>query len=169
MTTETMQPDASATPEEDAPLLEQIESLKAELEQLRAQSLLERADLENQRRRLERDVTNACRFANKQLRSGLLPVFDSMEAGLANAAESDPLRDGVVLTLRELHRVAESNGLCEIAPASGDAFDPEKHQAMSMVEAAGVAPGAVAQCFQKGYLLNDQLLRPALVTVSQHD
>ena len=171
MTTETMQPDAGATPiEDDTALLDQIEALKAELEQLRAQSLIERADLENQRKRLERDVRNACRFANKQLLSDLLPVFDSMEAGLANAEEADPLRDGVVLTLRELHRIAEANGLVEIAPAPGEAFDPERHQAMSMVEAGpDIAPGAVAQTFQKGYLLNEQLLRPALVTVAQHD
>lgn len=169
MTTETMHDNSGAMPgTDDNTLLDQVEALKGELEQLRAQSLLERADLENQRRRLERDVRNACRFANKQLLSELLPVFDSIEAGLANAEEADPLRDGVVLTLRELHRIAEANGLVEVAPAPGDVFDPERHQAMSMVEGTGVAPGAVAQTFQKGYLLNDQLLRPALVTVAQH-
>jgi len=170
MTTETMQDDAGARPgADDDTLLDQIEALKAELEQLRAQSLIERADLENQRKRLERDVRNACRFANKQLLSDLLPVFDSMEAGLDNADEADPLRDGMVLTLRELHRIAEANGLVEIAPLPGDAFDPERHQAMSMVEGTHVAPGSVAQTFQKGYLLNEQLLRPALVSVAQHD
>jgi len=170
MTTETLPEGAGAMPvDDDTTLPDQIAALKAELEQLRAQSLSERADLDNQRKRLERDVRNACRFANKQLLSDLLPVFDSIEAGLANADVADPLRDGVVLTLRELHRIAESNGLVEIAPAPGAAFDPERHQAMSMVETAGVAPGAVAQTFQKGYLLNEQLLRPALVTVAQHD
>ena len=170
MTTETKHDDAGARPDAaDDTLLDQIEALKAELEQLRAQSLIERADLENQRKRLERDVRNACRFANKQLLSDLLPVFDSMEAGLDNADEADPLRDGMVLTLRELHRIAEANGLVEIAPLPGDAFDPERHQAMSMVEGTHVRPGAVAQTFQKGYLLNEQLLRPALVSVAQHD
>jgi molecular chaperone GrpE len=171
MTTETMHDDAGARPgaDDEDSLLDQIEALKAELEQLRAQSLIERADLENQRKRLERDVRNACRFANKQLLSDLLPVFDSMEAGLDNADEADPLRDGMVLTLRELHRIAEANGLVEIAPLPGDAFDPERHQAMSLVEGTHVAPGSVAQTFQKGYLLNEQLLRPALVSVAQHD
>jgi molecular chaperone GrpE len=170
MTTETLPGDAGAMPaDDDNTLLDQIESLKAELEQLRAQSLIERADLENQRKRLERDVRNACRFANRQLLSDLLPVFDSMEAGLDNADEADPLRDGMVLTLRELHRIAEANGLFEIAPLAGDTFDPERHQAMSMVEAVHIAPGTIAQLFQKGYLLNEQLLRPALVTVAQHD
>ena len=148
---------------------EQFELLQSELEQLRAQSLIERADLENQRKRLERDVRNACRFANKQLLGDLLPVFDSLEAALANAADADPLRDGVVLILRELSRVAENNGLVEIAPMAGDAFDPSHHQAMSVVEAHGIAPHAVAQVFQKGFMLHDQLLRPALVAVAKGD
>ena len=148
---------------------EQLEALRGELEQLKAQSLLERADLENQRKRLARDVDNARKYANERLLGELLPLFDSMEAGLASAAENDPLRAGLELTLKQLHTIAEKNGLSEVAPAAGDAFDPERHQAMSMVAAAGVAPGAVAQTFQKGYVLNDRLLRPALVVVAQHD
>jgi len=146
-----------------------VEQLRGELEQLRAQSLVERADLENQRKRMERDVRNACRFANKQLLGDLLPVFDSLEAALANAPEADPLRDGVVLILRELTRVAGNNGLVEVAPAPGDAFDPEHHQAMSVIEADGIAPHAVAQVFQKGFMLHEHLLRPALVAVAKGD
>jgi molecular chaperone GrpE len=155
-----------AAPGQDSPE-DQIEALKGELEQLKAQSLLERADLENQRKRLARDVDNARRFANERLLGELLPLFDSMEAGLANAAQNDPLRAGLELTLKQLHTIAEKNGLSEIAPAAGDSFDPERHQAMSVVEAAGVPPGAVAQTFQKGYVLNDRLLRPALVVVAK--
>ncbi len=166
MTTEPMQ---DATAEAENPLASELEALRAEVEQLRAQSLVERADLENQRRRLERDVRNACRFANKQLLGELLPVMDSMEAALATADASDPLRDGVVLTLRELNRIAENNGLVEVAPEPGDAFNPERHQAMSVIEAEGIEPGAVARTFQKGYLLNDQLLRPAMVAVAKHE
>lgn len=146
-----------------------IEGLKGELEQLRADSLRERADLDNQRKRLGREVDMARKFANERLLGDLLPLFDSMEAGLAAAAEDDPLRAGMELTLRQLHRIAEANGLQEVAPVSGDAFDPERHQAMSMIDAPGVAPGAVAQTFQKGYLLNDRLLRPALVVVAKQD
>lgn len=158
--------DASAP---DQALHDELEALRGEVEQLRAQSLLERADLENQRKRLARDVDNARRFANGRLLGELLPLFDSMEAGLANAADSDPLRAGLELTLKQLHTIAEKNGLAEVAPAAGDAFDPERHQAMSMVEVEGVAPGAVAQTFQKGYVLNERLLRPALVVVAKHD
>ena len=146
-----------------------IEALKAELEQLRAESLRERADLDNQRKRLAREVEMARKFANERLLGDLLPLFDSMEAGLTAATDGDPLRAGMELTLRQLHRIAEVNGLLEVAPAAGDAFDPERHQAMSMIDAAGVAPGAIVQTFQKGYLLNERLLRPALVVVAKHD
>jgi len=170
MTTEPQfDPDAQAPAHDDDALTAEIESLKGQLEQLQAQTLLERADLENQRKRLAREIDTARRFANERLLADLLPVFDSLEAGLANAPQADPLRAGVELTLRQLHKVAEANGLVEIAPAAGDAFDPERHQAMSMVDAAGIAPGAVAQAFQKGYVLNDRLLRPAMVVVAKHD
>ncbi|WP_393999942.1 nucleotide exchange factor GrpE [Luteimonas sp. WGS1318] len=153
----------------DAQLDEQVELLKAELEQVRAQSLLERADLENQRKRLAREIDSARRFANERLLSALVPVFDALEAGLANASEADPLRAGVELTLRELTRATEASGLATVAPAPGDAFNPEHHQAMSIVDAPGVPAGAVAQVFQKGYLLNDRLLRPAMVVVAKAD
>ena len=111
----------------------------------------------------------ARKYANERLLGDLLPVLDSLEAGLANAPADDPLRAGLELTQRQLLRVAASNGLLEIAPAAGDAFNPEHHQAMSMIDAPGVAPGAVAQTFQKGYLLNERLLRPALVVVAKQD
>ena len=148
---------------------DQIEALRGEIEQLRAEALRERADLDNQRKRLARDLDQARRFANERLLTELLPLFDSMEAGLAAAEKADPLREGLELTLRQLHRIAESNGLVEVAPQAGDSFDPERHQAMSMIEAGALPPGAVAQVFQKGYVLNDRLLRPALVVVAKHD
>lgn len=147
----------------------ELEALKGEMEQLRADALRERADLDNQRKRLARDIENARKFANERLLSELLPLFDSLEAGLAAASQADPLREGLELTLRQLHRIAENNGLVEVAPLAGDSFDPERHQAMSMVEADNVPPGAVAQLFQKGYVLNERLLRPALVVVAHHD
>ena len=146
---------------------DEAEALRAELEQLRAESLRERADLDNQRKRMARELDTARRFANERLLADLLPLFDSMEAGLAAAAETDPLREGMELTLRQLHRIAEANGLAEVAPAPGSPFDPERHQAMSMAPDPGVASGAVSRVFQKGYVLNDRLLRPALVVVAE--
>ena len=88
---------------------------------------------------------------------------------LAAAAQDDPLRQGLELSLRELHRIAEAHGLAEVAPGPGDAFDPERHQAMSMAEDPAVAPGTVSRLFQKGYVLNERLLRPALVVVAAQD
>ena len=158
--------DRQEFPADDGPE-DELERLRGEIEQLRAESLRERADLDNQRKRLARDVESARRFANERLLADLLPLFDAMEAGLAAAASNDPLRSGLELTLRELHRIASGNGLIEVAPAPGDAFDPERHQAMSMAPAEGIPSGAVAQVFQKGYVLNDRLLRPALVVVAE--
>ena len=153
----------------DAGEVDELEALRAEVEQLKATSLLERADLDNQRKRLARELEMARKYANERLLGDLLPVLDSLEAGLANAPAEDPLRAGLELTQRQLLRVAESNGLLQVAPGAGDAFNPEHHQAMSVIDAEGVAPGAVAQLFQKGYVLNDRLLRPALVVVARPD
>ena len=168
MTEPSMDPENAAVDAEQA-LREQVEALQGELEQARAQLLLDRADLDNQSKRLARDLEQARKFANERLLGELLPLFDSMEAGLAAATADDPLRAGLELTLKQLHSIAAKNGLVEIAPAAGDAFDPERHQAMSVVDPEGLAPGAVAQVFQKGYALNDRLLRPALVVIAKHD
>lgn len=163
------EPHFDADPHERASASDDVIRLSTEIEQLKAQSLIERADLENQRKRLDRDVRNAVRFANKQLLGDLLPVFDSLEAALANAEQADPLRDGVVLTLRELTRVAEASGLIEVAPMAGDRFDADRHQAMSVIAMPGIEPGTVAQVFQKGYILNEQLLRPAMIAVTPEE
>jgi molecular chaperone GrpE len=161
----------SVTPDsEENSLHDEVERLSAELEQLRASVLLDRADLENQRKRLVRDVDNARKFANEKLLSQLLPVFDSLDAGLAAAgSEPSPLRDGLELTLKQLLKVAADNGLTLLDP-TGQPFNPEHHQAISQADAGeGAEPGSVVQVFQKGYLLNDRLLRPALVVVAKHD
>ena len=160
------QPDTGQGEDQPDALQEQIEALKGELEQVQAQSLIERADLDNQRKRMTRELESARRFANERLLGDMLPVFDSLEAGLASAGPDDPLRSGLEATLRQLIKVTEANGLVEVAPAPGESFDPERHQAMSVAEAEGVAPGAVVQLFQKGYVLNERLLRPAMVVVA---
>lgn len=146
-----------------------LEALRAELEQLKAQSLLERADLENQRKRMARELETARKFANERLLADLLPVFDSLDAGLAAAgAEGGALREGLELTQRQLLKVAADNGLSVLDPA-GQPFDPAQHQAVSQVPAGAAAPGSVVQVFQKGYVLNGRLLRPAMVVVAQQD
>ena len=164
-----MTTDSDFDPNSQQPLdtdIDEMEVPRGQIEQLKAQSLIERADLENQRKRLARDIDMARKFANEKLLADLLPVCDSMEAGLAAAAADDPLRAGLELTLKQLHAVAEKNGLVEVAPAPGDAFNPEHHNAVSQQPAEGVASGAVVQAFQKGYVLNERLLRPAMVVVA---
>lgn len=165
-------PDNASANEEasaESQLAAEVEHLRAELEQTRADVLRERADLENQRKRVSRDIDQLRKFANERLLSDLLPVFDSLDAGLTAAGEEpSPLRDGLELTFRQLLKVAGDNGLSMVDP-TGEAFNPEYHQAISQTEAPGVAPGHVIQVFQKGYLLNERLLRPALVVVAKHD
>jgi molecular chaperone GrpE len=129
--------------------------------------LRERAELENQRKRLQRDVEQARRFANEKILGDLLPVIDNLERGLAlESSDYAGLRSGVELTMRELSRVASTHGLKVVEP-TGEPFDPERHQAMSMVPSAEHQPNTVVAVMQKGYVLNDRLLRPALVAVSK--
>ncbi|HMT38428.1 MAG TPA: nucleotide exchange factor GrpE [Thermomonas sp.] len=153
----------------DAAATDELEALRAELEHLKAQSLVERADLENQRKRVAREIETARKFANERLLADLLPVFDSLDAGLAAAgADAGALRDGLELTYRQLLKVAGDNGLSVVDP-TGAAFNPEHHQAISQVDAGDAVPGSVVQVFQKGYLLNGRLLRPAMVVVARED
>lgn len=152
-------------PSESDELAQRVEELEQQLAQAREDQLRERAELENLRKRLVRDAEQARRFANEKLLADLLPVFDSLEAGLSASGDVEKVREGVELTLRQLLRVAEASGLSVVDPA-GSTFDPERHQAMSMVQAEGQAPGTVVQVYQKGYVLNERLLRPALVVVA---
>lgn len=152
--------------DEGAELALRVAELEQQLGQMRDEQLRERAELENQRRRLLREVEQARKFANEKLLAELLPVFDSLEAGLNANGEAAQLREGVELTLRQLQRVTEACGLVALDP-KGEPFDPERHQAMSQLPAtAGEAVGSVMQVYQKGYLLNERLLRPALVVVA---
>ena len=145
---------------------DEVERLRAELDQVKADVLRERADLENQRKRVARDIDQARKFANEKLLGELLPVFDSLDAGLKAAGDdAHPLREGLELTYKQLLKVAGDNGLVLLDP-TGRAFNPEHHQAISQVPATGAAPGSVVTVFQKGYLLNERLLRPALVVVA---
>ncbi|KAF1709870.1 nucleotide exchange factor GrpE [Pseudoxanthomonas kalamensis DSM 18571] len=167
--TETAQ-DADPALSAEEQLQAEVEQLRAELEQTRADVLRERADLENQRKRVSRDIDHLRKFANEKLLGEMLPVFDSLDAGLSAAGDTaGPLRDGMELTLKQLLKVAGDNGLRMLDPL-GETFNPEFHQAVSQAEAPeGATPGQVLQVFQKGFVLNDRLLRPALVVVARQD
>lgn len=162
---ETSPAEAAGAPD-NAALQAEIERLQAEVARLGEAGLRERAELENLRRRIERDLEQSLRFANERLLRDLLPVFDSVEAGIQAATESGPLREGLELTLRELDKLAGQHGLVSIAPAAGSSFDAEQHQAMGFAQAPGLGPNRVVQTVQKGYRLHQRLLRPAMVLVT---
>jgi molecular chaperone GrpE len=151
--------------------LARLQDRVAELEALNAALqetvLREKAEIENQRRRLHRDREQARRFANEKLLSELLPVYDGLESGLAvEGGDMTAMREGLGLTLKALLKVAENHGMTQVDPV-GQPLDPERHHAVSMVEAPGKTPGTVVNVLQKGYVLNDRLLRPALVAVAK--
>lgn len=129
-----------------------------------------RADLENQQRRIARELENAHKYGLERFVNELLPVKDSLELGLAASGtdQSGPqaLREGMELTLRMLGAALEKFGVREIAP-QGEAFDPQWHAAVSMQESAEAPENTILQVMQKGYALNDRLIRPAMVVVAR--
>ncbi|SFW29219.1 MULTISPECIES: nucleotide exchange factor GrpE [Luteibacter] len=146
-------------------LTAKLGALENELAQARETVLRERAEIENQRRRLQRDLDQARRFANEKLLGDLLPVYDGIVLGLANeSADAKTLREGLELTLKQLEKVTQANGLSVVDPLH-QPFNPDHHQAISSVESNEHAPGTVVAVVQKGFVLNDRLLRPALVAV----
>lgn len=128
-----------------------------------------RAELENQRKRSAREVENALKFGSERLVSEFLPVKDSLELGLSaseQAADLESLKEGMTLTLKLLDSALDKCSVKELNPV-GEKFDPQFHQAMTMQEAPETEPGTVLSVVQKGYLLHDRLLRPAMVIVAK--
>lgn len=163
---------AQAANEADA--LESLAQLQGELAALQGknaeladQYLRAQADVQNARRRADEEVSKARKFAVEAFAESLLPVTDSLEAGLAiQDATPEQIREGAEATLRQLKSALERNKVLEIAPAPGTKFDPHQHQAISVVPAPGQEPNTVVGVLQKGYTIADRVLRPALVTVS---
>ncbi len=158
---------AASAPEAAAPTLEQR---LAELETQRAEAndayLRAKAEAENTRRRAEEEMSKARKFAVESFAESLLPVADSLNAaiGIQNATP-EQLLEGVHATLRQLMQALERNKVMPIAPPAGTKFDPHQHQAISVVPAEQDA-NTVVTVLQKGYLIAERVLRPALVTVS---
>ena len=140
--------------------------LQAKNADLADQFLRAKADLENGRRRAEDEVSKARKFAVESFAESLLPVADSLEAGLAiKDGTIEQIREGAQATLRQLTSALERNKVVAIDPAPGAKFDPHQHQAISVVPSEHEA-NAVVSVLQKGYLISDRVLRPALVTVA---
>ncbi len=144
----------------------EVEALQARIAELEDQFLRARADAENIRRRAAEDNDKTRKFAVEKFASDLLAVRDSLEMALqVDKATLESLRDGVQLTLKQLSNAFEKHQLLEINPL-GEKLDPHRHQAISMVE-ADAEPNTVVSVLQKGYLLSDRILRPALVSVAK--
>lgn len=147
-----------------------VEQRLAELEARHAEVsdayLRAKAETENIRRRSEEEIAKARKFSIESFADSLLPVKDSLEAALTvENATTEQMREGVHATLRQLVQALERNKVIEVNPAGGDRFDPHQHQAISMVPADQEANTIVA-VLQKGYVISDRVLRPALVTVA---
>ena len=151
-------------------LEEQLREAEAKAEENWNQFLRARAEMENARRRLQKDVEQAKRQGLEKLAGELLPVKDSLEMGLAAAQEANAdvakLSEGTELTLKMLTQALEKFEVDEIEPM-GKKFDPERHEAMATQPSAEHEPNTVIHVVQKGYMLNDRLLRPAMVIVSK--
>ncbi len=144
-----------------------IAELEAALATARNEQLRLLAEMENQRKRLVRDAESARKYGAERLLGDLLSVVDSLEAGLKAADNADvaKLVEGKAMTLRLLTKALEANGLVVVDPV-GQTFDPALHQSVSRVQGTPHAPGTVVSVLQKGYRLNDRLLRPAMVAVA---
>jgi molecular chaperone GrpE len=159
---------AQAADEFDALSAAQAElaTLKAKNTELSDSYLRAKAEAENARRRADDEITKARKFAVESFAESLLPVTDSLEAGLSiKDATLEQIREGADATLKQLKAALERNKVIEINPAAGNKFDPHQHQAISMVPSEQDANTVVA-VLQKGYLIAERVLRPALVTVS---
>ncbi len=144
----------------------QLAELQAKHTEVSDAYLRAKAEAENVRRRADEVISKARKFAIEGFAESLLPVKDSLEAAIAiPGASSEQVLEGVHATLRQLSAALERNRVIEISPPAGTRFDPHQHQAISVVPAAQ-EPNTVVAVLQKGYLIADRVLRPALVTVS---
>ena len=145
---------------------DEVETLRVENEKLKEEWLRAKAETENVRKRAETDVRNAHKYGVERLATELLAVSDSLEAALSlETVTTESLQDGVGLTLKQLQAVFEKFNIKEINPV-GEILDPHRHQAMAALE-SDAPENSIINVFQKGYELNDRLIRPAMVSVSK--
>ena len=175
----TATPGAETSAAHDLETVPEIDQLRAELEQARTEAgenldrfLRAKAESENTRRRAEADVTAAHKYALDRFAAEIISVRDSLDLARMVELPKDTspavqkMHEGLDLTLKLMDSVFQKFGVTRLDP-KGQKFDPERHQAISMVDSAEVPPGHVVNVVQKGYLLNDRLLRPAMVVVAR--
>jgi molecular chaperone GrpE len=159
---------STPTPEEIASLREQLEVKEREASENLNRYLRERAELENFKKRTQREREDAIRYANEGLIRDLVPIIDNLERAVAHAktgVDGSPLIEGVDMVLKGLVDVFTRHGVVQVT-AVGEVFDPTKHEAMAQVESDQHKANTVVEEFNKGYLYRDRLLRPALVSVA---
>lgn len=166
-TQEAQVPDSTEQSQVGPSLQEQLAAAEAKALEMQDAFLRAKADQENIRRRAQEDIAKAHKFAIENFAEALVPVKDSLEMALKLDTPSvEALKEGVEMTLKQLSAAFERNRLLEINPVQGEKLDPMKHQAISMVP-ADQAANTIVSVLQKGYMIADRLLRPALVTVAQ--
>lgn len=167
---ETLDAEQQETVAAEDDLVARINELEEQLAAAQDQALRAVADAQNARRRSEQEVTKAHKFALERFANDLLAVVDSLERGLELSSDEDPaikpMRDGMELTLKLFTDTLARHQIVAVDP-HGEPFNPELHQAMTMEERDNVEPNTVIKVFQKGYTLNERLLRPAMVVVSK--
>ena len=161
---------ADAEAEQELSLEDLVTQLQEEVVAAKDAALRAQADAQNVKRRAEQDVEKARKFALEQFTKELLPVADNLERALESAAGDEeiiqPIAEGVRLTLKSLQDALKKSNI-EVVDPQGEPFDPNLHQAMSMVENGEVEPNSVIAVMQKGYTLHGRLVRPAMVMVSK--
>ena len=158
---------------EDFIQADELETLRAERDDMRDRFMRALADAENSRKRSERDRREAEQYGGSKLARDMLPVYDNLKRALDAATEETrtqaaALIEGLELTLRELTNVLAKHGVTEINPSLGDVFDPQQHQAMFEAPVGGTKAGQIIQVMGTGFMLHDRLLRPAQVCVSSN-
>ncbi len=163
-----VEPEVIAEPEPELP--NEIDVAKDEARKNWDLYLRERADLENFRKRSQRDKEDALRYGNDRLLKEMIPVLDNLERAVdhagQNANDDQGLLEGVNMTIIQFRKALDDFGVKPIT-AIGEAFDPNRHQAMGQIETAEQVPNTVVTEFQKGYMLHDRLLRPSMVMVAK--
>lgn len=151
----------------------QFEEMRESLAKAEDEVLRSRADVENIRRRAEMDIANARKFAIEKFAAEVLLVRDSLDSARKidldqeNREILEKMKEGLDLTMKQLETAMEKFNVVEVDPQPGDRLDLDKHQAMGLIDAEGIEANCIAQVIQKGYTINDRLLRPAMVMVAK--
>lgn len=148
-------------------LKKQVENLENILKEKNEEILRRAADLDNYRKRLTKETEDKVRFANQAVVKDFLPVIDNIEMALQHTEEGSPLREGIMLTIKSFKDVLSRHGVTEINSEIGTVFDPAVHEAIMMDNLAEYENNTVTLCVQKGYILNDRVIRPAKVKVNK--